>query len=117
MPDFCASLWTEDSTPEHQNNCSECGLDKHGSRMVWGEGNPEAPIMILLDNPGAREDRENKPFVCGTRQTLQQAVNQVGLTVDDVYVTYILKRKPTRAYDKEQTRQVCMNHLKQQLQA
>jgi uracil-DNA glycosylase len=67
LSDFCASLWPEEPTPENLKNCSECGLDKHGSRMVWGEGNPEAPIMILLDNPGAREDRENKDFVCGTR--------------------------------------------------
>ncbi|WP_243298632.1 uracil-DNA glycosylase [Bacillus litorisediminis] len=117
MSDFCASLWPEEATPEDLINCSECGLDQHGSRMVWGEGNPEAPIIILLDNPGAREDRENKPFVCGTRQTLQRAANQVGLKVDDLYVTYVLKRKPTRAYDKEQTRKVCMNHFKQQLQS
>ncbi|WP_338470646.1 uracil-DNA glycosylase [Niallia sp. XMNu-256] len=115
MSDFCASLWPEEPTPDHLKNCSECGLIEHGSRMVWGEGNPDAPILVLLDNPGAREDRENQPFVCGTRQTLQKAAYEVGLTVDDLYVTYVLKRKPTRAYDKERTRQVCMNHLKQQL--
>lgn len=116
MSDFCVSLWPEEATPENLLNCSECGLDKHGSRMIWGEGNPEAPILIILDNPGAREDRGNQPFVCGTRQTLQQAVHQVGLKVADIYVTYVLKRKPTKSYDKEQTRQVCMHHLKQQLQ-
>ena len=115
MEDFCASLWPEEPTPENLINCNECGLDKHGSRMIWGEGNPEAPIMILLDNPGAREDRENKPFICGTRQTLQQAVHQAGLKIDDLYVTYVLKRKPTRSYDKDKTRQICMNHLHQQL--
>ncbi|WP_338450967.1 uracil-DNA glycosylase [Niallia oryzisoli] len=117
MADFCFSLWPEEPTPEKLINCSECGLIKHGSRMVWGEGNPEAPILVLLDNPGAREDRENKPFVCGTRQTLQKAADQVGLKADDLYVTYVLKRRPTRAYDKEQTRHICMNHLKQQLES
>ncbi|WP_404331828.1 uracil-DNA glycosylase [Mesobacillus maritimus] len=116
MTDFCASLWPEEPTPEHLKNCSECGLYKHGSRMIWGEGNPEAPIMIVLDNPGAREDRDNKLFACGTRQTLQKAAHEVGIQIEDLYVTFILKRKPTRAYDKEQTRQVCMNHLTQQLQ-
>ncbi|WP_233549522.1 uracil-DNA glycosylase [Lysinibacillus yapensis] len=115
MQKFSASLWPEDPTPEDLLDCSECGLNQHGSRMVWGEGNPQAPIIILLDNPGARENRDNQPYVCGTRQTLQQATNEVGLTVDDLYVTYILKRKPTRAYDKEKTRDICMSHLKQQL--
>jgi DNA polymerase len=84
--------------------------------MVWGEGNSEAPIMVILDNPGAREDCDAKPFVCGTRQTLQHAANEVGLTANDLYITYILKRKPTKAYDKENVRQICMNHLEVQLQ-
>lgn len=35
----------------------------------------------------------------------------------DLYVTFILKRKPTKKYDKEATRAICMNHLEQQLQA
>jgi uracil-DNA glycosylase len=114
--DFCTSLWPEEPTPEHQKNCAECGLNKHGSRMVWGEGNPEAKIIIILDNPGAREDKEGQSYVCGTRQTLQQVTHQVGFKVEDLYVTYILKRRPVRAYDKVQTRQICMSHLKHQLQ-
>ncbi|OCA83009.1 uracil-DNA glycosylase [Bacillus sp. FJAT-27225] len=115
MGNFCASLWPEEPTPEDLKDCSECGLVHHGTRMVWGEGNPSAPIMVILDNPGAREDRENKPFVCGTRQTLQQAVLGAGLKEEDLYVTYVLKRRPVKAYDKELTRKICINHLKQQL--
>lgn len=117
MSDFCPKLWPEEPTPDHLKNCRECGLYEHGSRMVWGEGNPKAPIMIILDNPGAREDREGSPIVCGTRQTLQEAANEVSLKMDDLYVTYILKRKPVRAYEKDQVRQTCMRHLEQQLQS
>ncbi|CAM3097514.1 uracil-DNA glycosylase [Filibacter tadaridae] len=83
--------------------------------MVWGEGNPDAPIMIILDNPGARENREGDAFLCGTRQTLQEVANDAGLDIDDLYVTYILKRKPVRAYEKEKVRHICMKHLDQQL--
>ncbi|ASK61548.1 uracil-DNA glycosylase [Virgibacillus phasianinus] len=117
MTDFCPVSWPEEPTPDDWKACKECGLYEHGSRMVWGEGNPEAPIMVVLDNPGLREDREGNQFVCGTRQTLQKVANDVGLNMDDLYVTYILKRKPTRAYEKEQARTVCMLHLKDQLQA
>ncbi|CEG25465.1 uracil-DNA glycosylase [Bacillus sp. B-jedd] len=116
MPVFCASLWPEEPTPQDQLNCSECGLDKHGSRMIWGEGNPNAPILILLDNPGAREDQEGNPFVCGTRETLQKAAYEAGFFKEDLYITYVLKRKPVRKYDKEKTRAICMNHLKAQLE-
>ena len=38
------------------------------------------------------------------------------MSESDVYVTYIVKRKPTRAYDKEQTRKICMQHLNEQLE-
>ncbi|MEH7107787.1 uracil-DNA glycosylase [Bacillus sp. JJ1764] len=115
LTDFCPALWTEERTPDSYLNCKECGLYKHGSRMVWGEGNPHAPIMIILDNPGLREDREGNSFVCGTRQTLQEAAKESGLSNADLYVTYILKRRPMRAYEKERTREICMNHLKEQL--
>ncbi|MED3572200.1 uracil-DNA glycosylase [Cytobacillus praedii] len=115
MSDFCPELWLEEPTPEDHKDCQECGLYKHGTRMMWGEGNPDAPIMIILDNPGAREDREGNSIICGTRQTLQRAANEVGLRKEDLYITYILKRKPVRAYDKEQVRQICMRHLNEQL--
>src|SRR5690606_24131998 len=71
--------------------------------------------MVILDNPGARENREGRSFVCGTRQTMQQAAYKVGLGVDDLYVTYILKRKPVRTYDKEWVRKVCIHHLMDQI--
>ncbi|WP_251033522.1 hypothetical protein [Bacillus sp. ISL-75] len=86
MSAFCPEIWPEEPTPDNLEDCHECGLYKHGSRMVWGEGNPEAPIMVILDNPGAREDREGNLIVCGTRQTLQQAAREVGLKTDDLYV-------------------------------
>ena len=116
MTSFCPIIWPEDPTPASERNCEECGLYKQGTRMVFGEGNPNAPIMVILDNPGAREDREGNAYVCGTRQTLQQAVHEVGLDKELIYVTYILKRRPIRKYDKERTRGICMHrHLDEQL--
>lgn len=115
MSSFIPVLWPEDQVPKYVEGCVECGLNKHGTRMVWGEGNPHAPILLLLDNPGAREDREGKPYVCGTRHTLQEAANDVGLAINDLYITYILKRRPTKAYDKESVRNICMGHLDEQL--
>jgi uracil-DNA glycosylase len=115
MSAFCPEIWPEEPTPDNLEDCQECGLYKHGSRMVWGEGNPEASIMVILDNPGAREDREGNLIVCGTRQTLQQAAREVGLKTDDLYVTFILKRRPVRAYEKDHVRQTCMVHLEQQI--
>lgn len=115
MSDFCPRMLIEEPTPPHLKDCRDCGLYQQGSRMIWGEGNPNAPIMIILDNPGAREDNKGESFVCGKRETLQDVANEAGLKIDDLYVTFILKRKPVRAYDKELVRSICLQHLKQQL--
>ncbi|WP_223593578.1 hypothetical protein [Neobacillus bataviensis] len=66
MSAFVPKLWPEEDVPAYAKECKDCGLYQHGTRMVWGEGNPKAPIMILLDNPGAREDCE------GTRLFAEQ---------------------------------------------
>ncbi|PLT35424.1 uracil-DNA glycosylase [Bacillus sp. V5-8f] len=115
MEEYCPVICPEEPVPDDMKCCRECGIYEHGSRMVWGEGNPNAPIMLILDNPGAREDREGIPYVCGTRQTLQKAAHQTGFRMDNLYVTYILKRRPIRAYDKEKARNTCMMHLSKQL--
>ena len=48
MTHFCPSIWEEDPTPTSLQTCGDCGLNLHGSRMIWGEGNPSARIMLLL---------------------------------------------------------------------
>lgn len=116
MDTQCPSVWPEEKPPTGVENCMDCGLFTHGSRMIWGEGNPNASIIVVLDNPGAREDRDGNPFVCGTRETLQKAAQEVGVSKEDLYVTYILKRRPTKAYDKEKAREACMQHLLAQLE-
>ncbi|MBM7646672.1 DNA polymerase [Scopulibacillus daqui] len=109
------SILKEDPVPCEEKDCQKCELYKHGSRMVWGEGHPHAPLYILLDNPGEREDKEGRPYVCGTRQVLQRGLIEAGISLKHIYVTYILKRRPKRAYNKSQTRDKCIRHLEQQL--
>jgi uracil-DNA glycosylase len=105
--------------PEHPAppcalDCRRCELAKQRTRVIWGEGRPGAPLYVLLDNPGAREDREGQPFVCGTRETLQEGLHAAGIPLEDVYVTYLLKCRPVRAYDKPAAREACSVHLQAQ---
>ena len=72
--------------------------------------------MMILDNPGAREDRQGNSFLCGTRETLQRGMREAGLDTDSVYVTYLLKCRPIRAYNKPEAREACSPHLQIQLQ-
>jgi uracil-DNA glycosylase len=102
--------------PHGVGACSLCPLAQQRERVIWAEGNPAAPVVVVLDNPGAREDREGDPFVCGTRQTLRTAAREAGLTPEeDLYVTWVLKCRPRRAYDKEAARAACLPYLGEQL--
>lgn len=114
---FIPTEWPEEPVPAEFAGCRECARMSQGTRMVWGEGNPLAPVMIVLDNPGAREDREGNPFVCGTRQTLQQTAAEAGLCTEQLYLTYLLKWRPVRKYDKPTARGACLVHLRQQIAA
>ena len=89
----------------------QCEVCSEKSRIIWGEGNPKAPIIVILDNPGAREDKEGREYVCGTRETLQKAIYQVNLKADDIYVTYLLKCRPLRKYDREKARSFSKAYL------
>lgn len=105
----------EEESPACARHCERCELSGQRRRVVWGEGNPDAPIVMILDNPGAREDREGRPFLCGTRETLQRGMREAGISTDSVYVTYLLKCRPVRAYDKPKAREACLPHLQLQL--
>lgn len=71
--DFSPAIWSEDQLPDCAKGCTRCELHKQRTRIIWGEGNPKADIVVILDNPGCREDKNGNAFVCGTRQTLQFA--------------------------------------------
>lgn len=101
---FKPAVWPEDKWPADAAGYRECEICTAKSRVIWGEGNPNAPVVIILDNPGAREDQAGNEYVCGTRQTLQTALERVNLAPEDVYLTYLLKCRPLRAYHKDEVR-------------
>ena len=109
------SLWPEDSRPEHNIPCDHCQLAQHCSRVIWGEGNPSAAAWILLDNPGSRRNSEGSPYVCETRWTLYQTTLKAGFQPGDLYLTYVLRRRPLRSYNKDIERRLCVSNLEEQL--
>lgn len=113
---FLPEVWPEESLPLEAAGYEQCEVCTKKSRIIWGEGNPKAPIVIILDNPGARENKEGEEYVCGTRQTLQKAVHQANLKTDDIYITYLLKCRPLGKYDKERARKFSMPYLVRQIE-
>ena len=115
MDTLLPRILPEDLAPAIIQSCHQCELCQHGTRVIWGEGNPAASVLVILDNPGAREDKNGLPFLCGTRETLQRAAYEAGLDSDALYITYILKCQPKRAYNKQTARSICIEYLWKQL--
>lgn len=75
-------------------------LKKTATNLVFSDGNPQAPIMIIGEAPGADEDRVGKPFVGVSGQLLDRILACIGLsrTADDpaqaVYIANILNWRP-----------------------
>lgn len=112
---FEPGIWPEDKLPEAAAGYRECEICTEKSRVTWGEGNPGASVVIILDNPGAREDKEGNEYVCGTRQTLQTALHRANLPPEDIYLTYLLKCRPLRRYNREEVRAFSKPFLIQQI--
>ena len=71
-----------------------CALKKTAKNMVFSDGNPEGPLMIIGEAPGGEEDRQGVPFVGPAGKLLDLMLNSIGLSRDQAYVTNILPWRP-----------------------
>lgn len=88
----------------------------HGSpRLVWAEGSTTAPLGIILDNPGRREQPDGTPVVCPTRRVLQRALWEAGITLDQVQVLFLFKCRPVGAYQRPEAYRTFVPILEDQI--
>lgn len=72
----------------------KCPLKDAAKNLVFGKGNPNADIMFIGEAPGAQEDLQGIPFVGAAGKELDKLLRSINLTLDDVYITNILKYRP-----------------------
>ncbi|HET9181867.1 MAG TPA: UdgX family uracil-DNA binding protein [Candidatus Angelobacter sp.] len=71
--------------------CKGCDLWKRGTQTVFGEGSPNARILMVGEQPGDKEDLQGRPFVGPAGAILDKALAAAGIDRDEVYVTNIVK--------------------------
>ena len=71
-----------------------CPLKETATNLVFGDGNPQAKIMLVGEAPGADEDRQGKPFVGVSGQLLDRMMGWIGLDRTNFYITNILYWRP-----------------------
>jgi uracil-DNA glycosylase len=80
-----------DALKEAAAGCRACDLWQKGTQTVFGEGPPQARVVMVGEQPGDQEDRVGKPFVGPAGQILDQALEAAGIDRSLVYVTNVVK--------------------------
>lgn len=72
----------------------ETAICKNCKNIVVGKGNLNADILMVGEAPGSKEDLQGIPFVGAAGKNLDKLLDEVGLSLDEVYITNILKCRP-----------------------
>lgn len=75
-------------------NCQKCYFGKTRQNLVFGEGNPNAEIMVIGEGPGADEDAKGEPFVGRAGQLLTKILGAINLKREDVFIANVVKCRP-----------------------
>ncbi len=77
------------------SSCSKCpALCSSRSQVVFGSGNPQAEVLLIGEAPGANEDKQGIPFCGMSGQVLNELLNSVGLSREDIFITNTILCRP-----------------------
>lgn len=71
--------------------CEACDLWQRATQTVFGEGRDHAPLMLVGEQPGDKEDLAGRPFVGPAGRLLDDALTQAGVDRETVFVTNVVK--------------------------
>jgi len=67
---------------------------QEGYHAVPGKGNPDAVLMLIGEAPGKQEAMRGEPFVGAAGRLLDELLQSIHVTRDEVYITNIVKDRP-----------------------
>src|SRR5580658_10418110 len=105
-------------------DCHRCRLGEGRNKIVFGDGNAQAPLVFVGEGPGADEDEQGIPFVGRAGQLLTQMIEGtakkegISLLRADVYICNVVKcRPPGNRTPEADEMETCGQFLYRQLSA
>lgn len=84
--------------------CKRCELHKTRNRLVFGEGNPEADLLVIGEAPGEEEDRTGRPFVGEAGGVLNGFIESVSISREsDIFMTNTVCCRPIQEIEDNRT--------------
>ena len=96
--------------------CTKCDLCKTRTNAVPGKGNFQSDVIFVGEAPGRNEDKKGEPFIGVAGKKLSIALDEAGISRDEVYITNIVKcRPPNNRVPNTDERDTCKEYLKQEI--
>nr|MDK2850152.1 uracil-DNA glycosylase [Candidatus Cloacimonadota bacterium] len=105
-----------DSLAQQYADCQKCPLSTGRIKLVYGEGNPDARLMLIGEGPGDNENQTGRPFVGAAGQLLDKMLAAIQIKRAEIYITNIVKcRPPGNRNPSNEERLACMPYLVEQI--
>ncbi len=76
---------------EDARSCTRCNIYCRATQTVFGDGPPDAKVMIVGEQPGDQEDLAGKPFVGPAGKLFNETLAKAGIDRRTLYVTNAVK--------------------------
>ena len=97
--------------------CLKCELCHGRTKTVFGEGDPDAPVMFIGEGPGQSEDQQGRPFVGRAGELLTRQIEAMGFNREQVYIGNVVKcRPPNNRTPTPLEVDTCWDYLRRQIQ-
>ena len=90
---------TLEDLAQRVRDCTDCPLHLSRTNAVPGEGPANAEILFIGEGPGFHEDRQGRPFVGPAGNFLEELLQSIGMTRDQVYIANMVKCRPPNNRD------------------
>ncbi|MEO2265573.1 MAG: uracil-DNA glycosylase [Nitrosopumilus sp.] len=96
--------------------CTKCDLSKTRTNSVPGKGNFQSDVIFVGEAPGKNEDKNGEPFIGIAGKKLTVALEEAGVSRDEIYITNIVKcRPPNNRVPSNIERNTCQEYLKEEI--
>lgn len=99
-------------------SCVKCPLNETRNNAVFGNGNPNAQIMLIAEAPGFYEDKSGIVFQGKSGELLDKILDASGFNRNKhIYISNIIKcRPPNNRAPSDAERTACLPYLYQQIE-
>jgi DNA polymerase len=97
--------------------CTKCDLCKTRTNAVPGKGNFNSDVIFVGEAPGKNEDLHGEPFIGVAGKKLTVALENAGISRDEVYITNTVKcRPPNNRVPSKLEKETCQEYIQKEIE-